>query len=146
MKKQLVIILLVIYFTILLKLIVFKYPGMIFDGDGNYVPFKTILQYIRGYPTWGVAIRNLGGNIALFIPVGILMAIFNSNLRWIVILAMAIIFGAAMEILQILFRSGIFDIDDIFLNVLGFIVGYVLFILFIKLLNKLRMINVHDNI
>ena len=52
-KTLLTAVFLVVYLAILLKLIVFKSPhGMTLDVVySNYVPFKTILPYLTGYPT-----------------------------------------------------------------------------------------------
>ncbi len=60
------------YLAILLKVIVFKYPSVHFLPEYNFIPFKTILPYLTGYPTWIVARDNLLGNIVTFIPLGIL--------------------------------------------------------------------------
>ncbi|MDO8435077.1 MAG: VanZ family protein, partial [bacterium] len=72
-QRHLTLILFVAYLMVLVKLIVFKYPpGMSFDAvAGNYIPFKTILPYLTGEPTWTVAIRNLAGNVIPFIPIGL---------------------------------------------------------------------------
>ena len=66
MKKYIIIGLFLGYLLLLIKVIVFKYPSsMLFDiADGNWVPFKTIVPYLRGQPTWIVAMYNIGGNVA----------------------------------------------------------------------------------
>jgi len=134
MKKThaIVIIALFFYTLVLLGVIVFKYRhGVIFTfSQSNFVPFKTIAEYLSGYPTWGTAKRNLLGNIVLFVPVGLLLPLVfqkkSKMILWLGLLA----YGIMPEILQAIFRSGIFDIDDIILNSLGVIAGYFLFIVF----------------
>lgn len=121
---------LVAYIAILVKLIVFKYsPGMVFDmAIGNYLPFKTILPYLTGEPTWTVAIRNLVGNIVPFIPLGLIAPFLYRPLTWKYLLAVAIVFAGTIEGMQVILRTGIFDIDDILLNAFGILIGYILFV------------------
>ncbi len=136
-KKYAIIILFVAYLILLTKIIVFKYPIDIslvqryeisawqWLVSGNYVPFKTILNYIGGNPTWVVATRNLEGNIIPFIPLGFFIPLlYNHPLTWKYVLVAAFLLSLALESTQVLLRAGVFDIDDIILNVLGAIVGY----------------------
>lgn len=132
-KTLLVAVFLLAYIAILLKLIVFKYPpGMIFDVTssyyGNYIPFKTILPYLSGEPSWTIAILNLAGNIVPFLPLGLIAPFLYRPLTWKHVLAVSIFFAVAIEGVQMIFRMGIFDVDDILLNVLGITLGYVLFV------------------
>jgi len=129
-KKYFIAILFVIYFAVLVKLIVFKYlPTHIVIADGNYIPLKTILPYLNGSPTWIVAKNNLIGNIALFVPLGFLIPlIYRHTLTWKHILFIAFTVSMALESAQIILRVGVFDVDDIILNVLGAIVGYGAFV------------------
>lgn len=122
------IILTIAYTALLLKLIVFKYPvGYTVVGEANLVPFKTILMYLSGQPTWTVARDNLVGNIVLFVPLGMLLAFIPKRPpKNMVIIAVSLGLGVAMEVTQALLHAGVFDIDDILLNALGVTVGYLL--------------------
>lgn len=125
------IILFITYIALLLKIIVFKYPsGMVFEfTEGNFVPFKTILTYLSGHPTWIVAKNNLIGNIALFVPLGLFLPFLSEHsLKFRTVTSIALVVGVAMESTQILFRTGVFDVDDIILNAIGIVVGYGIFI------------------
>jgi glycopeptide antibiotics resistance protein len=138
MKNKYLYIILVIYTALILRLIVFKYPpGATFSiANANLIPFKTILGYLSGEPTWGTARLNLLGNIIVFIPFGFLFAALYSKLRWSKVLLAVLVSGAASELLQAIFRSGILDIDDIILNSSGVIIGYLLFILLKNVFKK----------
>lgn len=138
MRKKFLYIILVLYLLLLIKLIVFKYPfGITFSFiNANLIPFKTILGYISGEPTWKIAMRNLLGNIILLIPLGFLFAGIYQKLKWKGVLLVGLITGTILESLQILFRSGIFDVDDILLNFVGVFMGYLLFIYFSNVLKK----------
>lgn len=130
MKNKYLIIIIILYLALLIKLIVFKYPpGMTFSvANANLMPFRTILDYLSGEPTWRVAMRNLLGNIVLFIPFGFLLAFGYQTIKWRKVLLIGLSIGTSLELLQVIFKSGIFDIDDIILNFLGVVLGYLLFI------------------
>lgn len=125
------------YLAALIKLLVFKYPpAMTFEiANGNYIPFKTILNYLGVLPESNIAIRNLGGNLALFIPLGFFAPLLRRSSGWKSVLIIALVISAALEITQGIFQVGVFDLDDILLNVLGALLGYVIFVC-VKFLTK----------
>ncbi len=57
---------------------------------------------------------NVIGNILLFIPLGV---IFNKNILYSLLVVLLV------ELSQVIFKKGIFDIVDIFLNTLGILIG-----------------------
>lgn len=124
------IVLFVLYLAVLMKLLVFKYPSvMTFEiAKGNYVPFKTILTYLSGEPTWNTAIRNIWGNIILLVPMGFFVSFFSRPFKWKSAFIAAVIIGTLPEIIQGIFKAGVFDVDDILLNVFGAVLGYAVFI------------------
>src|ERR671916_1063971 len=133
---------LIAYSAFLLNLLVFKIYllkiGLLrftfppHAGQANFLPFKTILPYLLGEPTWGFAIINLGGNIALFVPIGFLVSFVYRKMTWQESLALAVAVGLAIEGMQVVFRVGIFDIDDVILNALGTMIGYWVFTIFVN--------------
>ncbi len=130
MKNKFLYIILAIYSALILRLIVFKYPpGITFStANANLIPFKTILGYLSGEPTWWIAMRNLLGNIIILVPFGFLTAILYQKIKLISVLLIGVFVGIILELLQVIFKSGILDIDDVILNSLGVIIGYLLFI------------------
>ena len=71
------------------------------------------------------AIRNLGGNILLFVPLGFLLPRLFPRLQSLkntLLCTAAIIL--CVEILQLFTLLGYFDIDDLILNTLGSAIGY----------------------
>jgi glycopeptide antibiotics resistance protein len=135
MKKEYFIVgLFIAYLILLIKVIIFKYPSsMVFDvADGNYVPFKTIVPYLMAQPTWIVAIYNIGGNIVSFIPLGVFVPVLSRHPPMLKrVLIFAFLLSLAFEVTQVLLHAGIFDVDDIMLNILGAVVGYV-FVLIVQ--------------
>jgi glycopeptide antibiotics resistance protein len=146
MKKHLVsTFILIVYITILIKVMVFKDMPTIrigslmlnFSGtDGghraNFVPFKTVLPYLLGDKGLIIAGANLVGNIAPLVPTGFLVPFVYRNITWKKSLALAAAAGLAIEGMQVLLRVGIFDIDDVILNALGVMIGYWTFAILAK--------------
>jgi len=75
---------------------------------------------------------NLGGNIILFVPIGFLVPFVYQKMNWQKALALAVAAPLLIEGIQLVFRLGIFDIDDVILNALGIIVGYSLYRIILK--------------
>ncbi len=136
---------LIVYSAILIKVMVFKDVPLIrigslmlnFGGTNtgyqpNFVPFKTILPYLLGSKGLIIAGINLVGNVALLIPLGFLFSFVFRNMTWKKSLVLAVVAGLVIEIMQIVLRVGIFDIDDVILNAFGVMIGYGTFALFSK--------------
>ena len=115
---------LLVFKIYLLKIgpLMFKFPPA--AGQANFLPFKTILPYLLGEPGWLIAIINLGGNIAFLVPIGFLVPFVYRKMMWQKSLALAVAVGLAIEGMEVVFRVGIFDIDDVILNAVGVIIGY----------------------
>ena len=103
------------------------------------IPFKTIFGYVREVIThrWmlGLAIRNVIGNFILFYPMGIFLPCLFRSVRTVkksLLISLCTILS--VEIVQLVFRLGIFDIDDLILNIAGWILGY--FALAIPMIRK----------
>ena len=81
----------------------------------------------------GTWIRDmLIGNMLMFIPMGIMLPLVLKNINKKNIFVIAILITLSIEILQpIVGRS--FDIDDIIMNFIGSIIGYLAVTIFIKL-------------
>lgn len=103
----------------------------IFDFSYNFIP--TIYKIIIGEYTldsWGKAM--IVGNFLMFIPMGIMLPLVFKNINKKNIFVIAILITLSIEILQpIVGRS--FDIDDIIMNFIGIIIGYLAVTIFIKL-------------
>lgn len=95
----------------------------------NFVPFKTISFYIqsaiKGSINADIPIKNLLGNLLLFLPMGFYLPYCFKKLylfrNYIISIAIILI---GIEIGQLLLRRGSFDIDDFILNILGAMIGY----------------------
>ena len=90
----------------------------------NFVPFKTIFYYVGCFFSRqlnrSIVIENLVGNFMMFMPVGFLLpAIFNKQRKRFCFLITIASILIGIEIVQLVFRLGSFDIDDFILNMAG---------------------------
>ena len=81
------------------------------------------------------AVLNLFGNIACFMPFGLFVPyIFKRRISFIKVVFTTFMFSLCIEVIQLYFMIGIFDVDDLILNTIGGALGYVVY----AVLNKIR--------
>jgi len=101
----------------------------------NLTLFAEIKRFITYRSTLGfraVAV-NLAGNVLAFVPFGVILPKLNQkNARFFRILLLSVFFSGLIEFLQLIYHVGIFDVDDIFLNTCGSLLGYFMYLLFRK--------------
>jgi glycopeptide antibiotics resistance protein len=104
----------------------------------NLMPFKTILSLLGNYDKYSLTfwIYNLLGNVVVFIPLGVLlmMVLKQGNIKNTLGISFLIIVLA--ESIQLVTRLGVFDVDDIILNLLGCLIGYAIGLLIRKSIYK----------
>lgn len=94
------------------------------NGGINYIPFTEIFRYKIGSKLF---MLNVIGNIAMFIPFGYFISHYLNAKKISSIFIVTLIASACIEIVQLnIGRS--FDIDDIILNCIGSIVGFLIYI------------------
>ncbi len=93
----------------------------------NIKPFKEILRYNI---TSRLFIKNVVGNILLFIPYSMFLSYYLKINKIYILLIMSFIFSLSIELIQIKLGR-VFDIDDIILNIISSIIGYFIY----KLIN-----------
>lgn len=142
---------LILYLAILTKLVLFKYFPLSeiinhFNFTyseyhwraNNFTPFKTIYFYLfLAEINFNIRIENLVGNILGFVPFGIILPLLSKKFLNLKAVILATFFlSLTYEVLQLLFEFGSFDVDDLILNTLGGILGYIPIKLFISMLNR----------
>jgi glycopeptide antibiotics resistance protein len=92
----------------------------------NLIPFKTIMALLRSFHNYNfnIWIYNLLGNIVVFLPLGILLTLVFKRINIKIILGISFFIILLAETMQLVLRLGVFDIDDIILNLLGCFIGY----------------------
>ena len=130
------------YILFVIKVIIFKYPlaelraiadawqrSVILEGLGtaNFVPFRTIKMYID-YAYKLNSVENLAGNLLVFVPLGFLLPLLAEELRKFSEMFLNVFtFVLGIEVFQLFSAFGAFDVDDILLNCLGAMLGFVCF-------------------
>lgn len=94
-------------------------------GTNNFIPFKEILRYEIGSK---VFIKNIVGNIILFIPFGFFVAHLMKSKKLYPTLVVSMITSIVIEYTQLKIGRT-FDIDDIILNISGGFLGYLIYII-----------------
>lgn len=101
-------------------------PGQVVDD--NLIPFHTLGIYWRNLDS-GFWMRNLFGNLALLLPLGLLGPVALPALgRWWRIVLIALLFSVAIEVIQLAVPDRSADIDDVIVNVAGALLGYAAFV------------------
>ena len=94
----------------------------------NLIPFKTILNLLDNYNKYDFTfwIYNLLGNILVFIPLGVLLTLVTKRDSIKNTLGISFLIILLAESIQLVTRVGVFDVDDIILNLLGCLAGHAL--------------------
>lgn len=71
---------------------------------------------------------NIYGNVLCFVPFGAILPILNRRTRhFVVLLVLSFELCLMVECVQLITKVGTFDVDDLLLNTLGGILGYLVF-------------------
>lgn len=123
--------LLMIYIAIVIYFVLFSDRLGRVEGYSSYrynlVPFEEIRRFIqyRDYVSTDAFVLNLIGNLLVFSPVGFLVPVWKTNKKgclWIVLYSF--LFSLCIESLQLVTKVGVFDVDDLLLNTLGGVAGW----------------------
>ncbi len=90
----------------------------------NLAPFKEIFRYPIGSYSFYL---NVIGNIVLFIPFGYFISNYIKPKKILPILIVSLISSATVEFVQLCIGRS-FDVDDILLNAVGSIIGFLLYV------------------
>ena len=133
LHKEIIYLLAIIYILCLFHVVTFQDINY---GESNFVPFKEIFRYSFGSRKF---IRNVLGNIILFIPFGFLSSYLLKNRHLSVVTILTLIASGTIETVQY-YIGRVFDIDDIILNLIGGIVGFLIFIGLDAIRNKVKLL------
>ena len=93
-------------------------------GHLNLVPLRSIARYLTA--SWPVARTELLGNIAAFVPFGMLFPLAcGRRPRWWQVLAAGAALSIGIELAQFaLVPARVADVDDVLLNAIGVTIGF----------------------
>lgn len=125
--KELLNLFFIIYILCLFQVVTFQDTGNF--GSNNLVPFKEIFRYHFGSRLF---IKNVIGNLVMFIPYGIFVSIYTKmDKKWGAFLLIAFA-SISIESTQLAIGR-IFDIDDIILNITGGMIGFFIYSILTKI-------------
>ncbi len=136
-KKRIIIIGWILFYVYILFLSYFlffseRYGRDLITHRYNLHLFKEIKRFIKYREQIGFEgfIVNILGNVIAFMPYGFLLPLLNRAYRKLYLIAiLSVFFSLVIETAQLLLRVGVFDVDDILMNSLGGILGYMIFLI-----------------
>ena len=127
LHKELLNLFFIVYILCMFQVVTFQDVSNI--GTNNFVPFKEILRYNLGSRLF---IKNIIGNMVMFVPYVFFVSYYSKNVKFTSAFFLVLIASVVIESTQLAIGR-VFDVDDILLNVVGGLIGYLLY----KLLDKL---------
>ena len=125
--KELIALSFIIYILCLFQVVTFQDNNNI--SSNNLIPFREMFRYDFGSRLF---LKNVLGNIIMFLPYGFFTSYFLQETRLIPILSLTVITSLTIESTQLMIGR-VFDIDDILLNIVGGVLGHYLYILILKI-------------
>ncbi len=130
-----------VYIALLFVFVVVKFKGSFYELSNrinsysmqgsinyNFISFRNISTQFKYITQWW-ALKNLLGNIIPFIPFGLLLPItYKKFSSMISVFFTGLASILLIEIFQFFTKLGSFDVDDIILNMIGIVCGYLMFL------------------
>ena len=127
-KKQRVIclIIFILYILTVLYLTIFRFNFRYSERKLNLTLFVSLIKVFRNADI-GEFLRLFLGNIGWFVPFGFLLPILLKRNNPLIIIGNSLLFSIFIEVIQFISYKGIAELDDLILNTLGAIIGYLLY-------------------
>lgn len=117
----------------------------------NLEPFRELRRYLayRGQIGNELFLINVVGNVVAFMPFGFLLPVMYREQRrevvfqghyfrsFLFVTFLGFLFSLGVETVQLVTRVGCFDVDDLMLNTLGVIIGYIIYYICKKIIGLL---------
>lgn len=124
MRKRLSAAVFWLYLAVLFRITVFRsgwYENEFFAGSVVWVPFQIIFTYLfAGY--WGYFLYLFAGNILWFVPFGVYVGAKGKSAAACVLYTALL--SLTIETLQFVLSTGCSETEDILLNTLGGVLGW----------------------
>lgn len=120
--KELINLLAAVYILLLFELLTKSEVN--YNGGMNLIPFQEIMRFDFGSKMF---FYTVFGNIIIFIPLGYFIAFYVKPKNVWAIFIVSLLISLTVETVQ-LYIGRSFDVDDIILNVIGAVCGYLLYI------------------
>lgn len=136
----------IVFIAYIAALVYFVFFAEMFGRTGisreyryNLVPFKEIKRFIVHFHQLGImsVMLNIAGNIAAFMPFGYCLPMVTEHkTKFFSVFIYTFALSLSIELIQLVSRVGSCDVDDLILNTLGGVLGYICFCLVKRLMSK----------
>lgn len=141
-----------LYFLIVIYFTFFKYGVLHLDlqvrNYANLVPLvETLKMFKDNFMGLSNSLYNVLGNVLLFIPLGFgIPLLFKNHNKLGKITFYGFAASLSIESLQYLTRTNFTDIDDVIFNTFGAILGFIIYNVFILIIERTKVINLIEKI
>lgn len=111
----------IIYILCLFQIVTFQ--DTVSWSSNNFIPFREIFRYHIGSRLF---LKNVLGNVLLFMPFGFFSSYYLKFKKPWVILGLTLVTSFSIEVIQMSIGT-VFDVDDILLNIVGGYFGYLIY-------------------
>ena len=111
----------IIYILCLFQIVTFQ--DTVSWSSNNFIPFREIFRYHIGSRLF---LKNVLGNVLLFMPFGFFSSYYLKFKKPWVILGLTLVTSFSIEVIQMSICR-VFDVDDILLNIVGGYFGYLIY-------------------
>lgn len=123
-KKFSLSIIFIYYIILLFNMVIFARYNTI--NSFNLIPFKSIIDIFNNGNIYSIII-NIFGNLLIFMPLEyFIIELFKIN-KFILNFSISFLIILIIEIIQYIFKVGVFDIDDLILCTLGMMLFYIIY-------------------
>lgn len=131
-RAVILLILLIYIFVVLYITLINRVVGIRRSMLTPFWELRTMLQS-HNYKYW---LGQIGGNLIMLFPLGIMLPIVCDKFRSAKTVAAAFAFSIFIETTQYVTGRGLCEFDDVFHNTLGALIGYLIFRLVYDLIQK----------
>lgn len=121
-----------VYILMLFQVVTFQDVSY---GTANYIPFKEMFRYDIGTRLF---YKNVVGNLLMFLPYGFFVTYYLKTKKFHLVLILSTILSVSIEFTQKNIGRT-FDIDDIILNIIGGIGGYLIYLLVNRIVKVIKV-------
>lgn len=143
--KEFLYFMLFLYFSVMAQVTIFKH-GHVFEWPSNgmyrinLIPLIETIKMLTNGWNIGYSYYQVIANILLFMPLGFLLPLLFEDIRsWKKIFIYGCLTSVIIEVAQIFTLLNVTDIDDMIFNTLGAVLGYACYLIFIKLIHRLKL-------
>ena len=119
----------VFYFLLISE--IYGRTGEMQEYHYNLVLFQEIKRFWNYREQLGIfaTATNLLGNVLIFLPFGFFMAMASKYRSFLSTLIYSFALSLTIELSQLFMKVGCFDVDDLLLNTIGGILGFITFLI-----------------